>query len=907
MLGRLRSNGLRRFELLGPFIRKRRYDDISVSIEEHIDERVDELMEEGVAREEAERAARREFGNVTLLGERSREVWQWQRVESLVADVRHVFRRLGRSPGFAITVVLTLAIGIGANTAVFSVLEGVMLRPLAYPEPQELVALHLDAPGAPGLAEFRRELRLSASMYLTFGTHNRSFQSLGVWGPGAASVTGMAKPEQVNTAQISGGVLETLDVPALTGQWLTEADQDAHGLGRVMLSYGYWQRGFGGDPGVVGRTMQVDAQPRVIAGVMPRGFKVVNYDFDLLVPLAFDPAKERLAGFAYHGIARVRPGVGIAQANADVARLINVWMDSWSNGPGTDPHFYLTWKIAPQLEPLKETVVGSIQTVLWVVMGTIGVVMLMACTNVANLLLVRAAGRQQELAVRAALGAGRWRIARELLLESVTLGLLGGVAGVAVAYGGLRLLTAVGPEELPRLSEVSFDGGSAVFTLVLSVVCGLFLGVIPVLRYAPTQERVTLLGAMRTSSAGRESQRGRNLLVMAQVAMALVLMIGAVLMIRTSVAMRHVDPGFADPRSMQVMRLSIPDTVVRDPQMVTRIQNSIVDKLAAIPGVSSAGFAASVPMSGAEPNWDQILVEGKGYEGANPPMRLYNYVSPGYFKTAGTSLVAGRDFTWAEIYKLQPTGIVSESLARELWGSARGAIGKRFQEKPGMPWHEVVGVAKDVRENGVDQVSPATVYWPSLLGDPKAPQTLGAWRNVYFAMRSDRAGTQALINEMQRAVWSVNGNLPVAEISTMQDIYSDSMARTSFTLVMLAIAGGMALALGVLGIYGVISYAVSQRTREIGIRLALGANKSALVWMFVRSALVLTGVGTAVGLGAAAALMRLMRTLLFGISPLDPVTFLAAPVVLVAAATLASYLPARRSAAVDPVEALRAE
>jgi predicted permease len=312
-------------------------------------------------------------------------------------------------------------------------------------------------------------------------------------------------------------------------------------------------------------------------------------------------------------------------------------------------------------------------------------------------------------------------------------------------------------------------------------------------------------------------------------------------------------------------------------------------------------------MSGAEPAWNNIYIEGKDYGDGNAPMRLFNFVSPGYFHTAGTRIVAGRDFAWAEVYDMRPIGIVSEGLARELWGSPQAAIGKHFREWDTMPWHEVVGVVQDVRENGVDQVSPATVYWPSMMNGIYGPGSFDARRNVYVAIRSNRAGTQAFINEMQQAVWSVNANLPVAEVSTMQDIYSDSMARTSFTLVMLAIAGTMALALGILGIYGVISYAVSQRTREIGIRMALGAKKSELAWMFVRSALVLTGVGTAVGLGAAAGLMRLMRTLLFGVSPLDPVTFTAVPVILVAAAALASYLPARRAAAVDPVEALRAE
>jgi predicted permease len=889
------------------FFRKRRYDDISVSIQEHIDERIDELVEEGMSRDEAERTARRGFGNVTLLRERSREVWQWRRLESLLVDLKHVCRRLARSPGFAFTVVITLAIGIGANTAVFSVLNSVLIRPLAYPEPQQLVSLRLIAPGATGLADFRDELRMSPSMYLTFAAHNRSFQSVGVWQASTASITGTAQPEEVNTALISDGILETLNVPAAAGQWLTHADQDPHGTQRVMLSYGYWQRRFGGDPGAVGRTISVDFQSRVIAGVMPRGFKVVSYDFDLLVPLALDPVKEPLAGFGYRGIARLRAGIPIAQANADVARLLNVWMDSWSNGPGSDPHFYLTWKITPALQLLKEQVVGSVGNVLWVVMATIGIVMLIACTNVANLLLVRADGRQQELAVRAALGAGRWRIARELLLESVTLGLLGGAVGVGVAYAGLRLLIAIGPENLPRLSEISLDGPSLAFTLILSVLSGLLFGSIPVLRYAPSRQAVPLIGAMRTASVSRERQRGRNLLVVAQVAMALVLLISAVLMIRTFHAMRNVDPGFSDPSSLQVMRITIPETLVGDPQTVLRLQNSIQEKLAAIPGVSSAGFAVSVPMSGAEPGWDMVFIEGKSYEGEDAPLRLYNYVSPGYFHTAGTRIIAGRDLAWSDIYGLRPVGMVSESLARELWGSPSAALGKRFREYGAMPWHEVVGVVQDVRENGVDQISPATVYWPSMARDLRGPGSLDVWRDVYFALRSSRAGTQTFINEMQRAVWSVNSNLPVAAISTMQDIYSESMARTSFTLVMLAIAGTMALALGILGIYGVISYAVSQRTREIGIRMALGANKSELLWMFVRSALLLTGVGTAVGLGAAAALMRLMRTLLFGISPLDPVTFTAVPVALVAAAALASYLPARRIAAVDPVEALRSE
>ncbi len=888
------------------FSRRHRYAELSASIQEHLNEKIADLMDNGMSREEAERTARREFGNTTLIEQRGREQWQWQQLESLWMDLKHAIRRLRLAPAFTFTVILTLAIGIGANTAVFSVINRVLIQPLPYPQSQRLVALHLIAPGAPGLGDFRDELNLSASMYLTFSAHNRVFQSIGVWGPGTASITGIAKPEQIDVALVSDGVLQTFNVPAAIGQWLTAADQDPHGNQRVMLSYGYWQRRFGGDPNIVGRTIQVDNRPREIAGVMPQGFKVLNYNFDLLAPFAFDPTHQPLAGFAYRGVARLRPGVTIAQANDDIARLINVWMDSWTNGPGSNPHYYLIWKITPALLPLKDKVVGGVGNVLWVVMATIGMVMLIACTNVANLLLVRADARQQELAVRAALGAGRWRIARELLLESLTLGLFGGAIGIGVAYAGLRLLIAIGPQQMPRLSEITLDAYSLLFTLVLSVLSGLLFGSVPVLRYARARQSQPL-GASRSVSASRSRQRGRNLLVIAQVAMALVLLICAVLMIRTFNAMRHVDPGFSDPRSLQIMRITIPDALAHDALAVLQMQANIQSKLASVPGVSSVGIAAGVPMTGAEPGWDEIFVEGKNAPGDDPPMRLYNYVAPGYFHTAGTRILAGRDFTWTDIYGLHPVGMVSESLAREIWGSPAAALGQHFREFNSSPWFEVIGVAEDVRENGVDQVSPPTVYWPMMMRGLYGPDVIGTRRTVYFAIRTPRAGTQAFLNEMQQAVWSVNRDLPLSRVSTMQEIYNQSMARTSFTLVMLAIAGSMAMALGILGIYGVISYAVAQRTREIGIRMALGANKSELAWMFVRSALVLTAVGAALGLGSAALLVRLMRTLLFGIHPLDPLTFTVVPAILVAAAALASYIPARRTASVDPVEALRAE
>jgi predicted permease len=887
------------------FSRSRRYDDLSASIHEHIEERTDELMAEGMLRDDAERTARREFGNVTLMEEHSREVWQWSRLESIGADVRFALRRLRKSPGFAVTVLLTMAIGIGANTAVFTVLNTVLFKPLPYPQSDRLVALWLQAPGAAGLTNFTDGLRLSPSLYFTFAEHSRTLQSVGIWTVDSANVTGLAKPEEVRAGLVSDGVLQTLAVPATAGRLLSQQDQQPHGAQTVMLSYGYWLTRFGGDRAIIGHNITIDSQPREIVGVMPRGFRLVNQDFDVLIPEAFDRNTLKLAGFGFEGVARLRPGASIAEADADITRMLPIWMDSFSNGPGINSHFYETWRITPALRPLKQQVLGNMGNVLWVVMATIGLVMLIACTNVANLLMVRADARQHELAIRAALGADRARIARELLLESVLLGVLGGLLGVGVAYAGLQLLAAIGPANLPRLNEIALDGRSLGFTLLLSLLSGLLFGAIPAVKYSLAGS--ALSRGSRTASGSREHRNSRNVMVVAQVAMAMVLLVSALLMIRSFQALRTVEPGFNDAGHLQTMRISIPNSLVPDPQAVTRIENNIVDKLTAIPGVTSAGFIAAMPMQGIG-NWDEMRVEGKDYSTSEPPLRSFNYASPDYFRTAGTRLVAGRDLTWDDVYGFRPVAMVSENFARESWGSASAAVGKRMRQFNSTPWVEVVGVVEDVRQNGVDEKAPAVIYWPAMINSPYTPKpTIDAARGVTFAIRSDRAGKAGFLTELQQAVWSVNGNLPVASIETMQTIYSRSLARTSFTLVMLAIAGSMALALGVIGIYGVISYAVSQRTREIGIRLALGSPKGELRWMFVRSALRLTGVGVVIGVIAATGLMRFMKSLLFGISPMDPFTYAAIPLILISAAALASYLPARRAASVDPVEALRAE
>jgi predicted permease len=891
------------------FSRRRAFGELSEEIREHLEEKIEELVGGGMSRKDAEAAARREFGNVTLVEEDARNAWRWPSIEDFVQDMRYALRMLAKAPGFTTIAILTLAIGIGANTAVFSVVNSVLLKPLNYPQPEQLVSLHQLAPGAAGLADFESGLHLSPSMYFTYAEQNRSFQSLGVWDTGTANVTGLSEPEQVRTVDVSDGVLQTLEVPPVAGRWFSKADQIPRGAETVMLSYGYWHRRFGGDRSAIGRNLMVDSRAREIVGVMPQGFRLVDTDFDVMVPLAFDRGKLILAGFGYNAIARLKPNSTIPEANADIARMLPIWMDSWSNGPGSNPHIYETWRIKPAIRPLKQEVIGNVSEVLWVVMGTIGVVMLITCANLANLLLVRVEARQQELAVRAALGAGWARIVRGLLVESLLLGLLGGALGVGLAYAGVRFLVTMGPANLPRLSEISLDARTIGFTAVLSLLSGLVFGLIPAVKYAGPQVALALQSVGRTLSASRERYHARNVLVVGQVAMALVLLVCACLMIRTFRELRKVEPGFTDAQQLQTLRISIPDSLIAEPARVTRTQNEILDTLQAIPGVKSAGFASEMPMEGFDSDWDAIYTRDKAFsDDVIPPLRVFKHVSPGFFSTAGTRIVAGRELTWTEVYNLRPVVMVSENLARELWGSPSAAIGKELTEFPKMPWHEVIGVVQDVRENGVQAKAPEIVYWPTmvenLFGQPGPAQ---AMRTVTFVVRSERAGTQGFLDEVRQAVWSVNANLPLANVRTMQTVYDKSVARTSFTLVMLAIAGAMALALGLIGIYGVISYTVSQRQREIGIRLALGAQQGDVLQMVLKHGATMALVGVAIGIGASFALTHLMASLLFGVSAHDPVTFTAVATLLIFVALLACYIPARRATRVDPMVALRYE
>ena len=818
--------------------------------------------------------------------------------------LKQVVRSLARMPGFTTVAVMTLAIGIGANTAVFGVIQGVLLKPLPYPQSGELVALDHAAPGvniaSAGAAPF---------LYFTYREEGRVFQDLGLWNTGTVSVTGLAEPEDVRTLFATDAILPMLGAQPMLGRVLTKSDDTPGTPETVMLTAGYWRSRFGGDPTAVGRTLMVNSQPREIVGVLPDSFRFLDRNVSLVLPYRFDRKTVFLGQFSYRAIARLKPGTTIAQASADVARLIPLSLIRFPPFPGGSVKMFEEARITPNVRSLKDDLVGDVRTVLWVLMGTISMVLLIACANVANLLLVRAESRQQELAIRAALGAGTGRIARELLLESVLLGILGGIIGLGLAFGALRFLVWLAPGNLPRLADIALDLPAVLFAFVVSVIAGLLFGAIPVFKYAGARVGTMLRGGGRTTSASKERHRARNILVVAQVSLALVLLIGSGLMIRTFYMLSRVHPGFQRPDEVQTFRLSIPDSQIKEEVAVVRMHQAIMDKVAAVPGVSSVALASTVTMTG--DGWrDPLFAQDRTYtEGQMPPLRLFKFVSPGYVGTMGAALVAGREFTWDDTYQLRPVAMVSESLARELWGQPAAAIGKRIRAYPQGAWREVIGVVTDMREDGLHRKATTTAYWPTMMlhFSPTPDNRNFVTRGLTYVVRSRRTGTEGFVGELGRAVWSINPNLPLAGARTLQEIYDASLARTSFTLVMLAIAGAMALLLGVAGIYGVISYSVSQRTREIGIRIALGAQAPAVRRMFVTHALTLAGIGIAIGMAAAFAMTRLMSTLLFEVSPLDPLTYAMVSLTLIAATTLASYVPAARATAVDPVHALRSE
>jgi putative ABC transport system permease protein len=895
--------------LFGIFHRKRREREFAEELESHLALHIEDNLRAGMSPEEARRVALVKLGGVALTKELHREQGGFPMLETLFQNIRFGLRMLRKNPGFSLIAILTLALGIGANTAIFSVVEGVLLKPLPYPQPEELLSVRVTPEG-----RLNNDFAVFASAYFIFRERSGTFQDIGLYRRGlrgtgdAVNVTGTGEPERVPALGVTDGTLPLLGVTPLLGRFFTREDDSPGGAETVILTYGYWSRKFGGDPSVIGKTIEVDGKSRAIIGVAPESFSFLDLtNLALVLPLKLNRGKTFLGGVNYGGIARLKPGVTIQQANADVARMLPIVGRSFPPPPGVSSNMFEDLTLAPNVRPLKQEVVGDVGKVLWVLMGGIGLALVIACANLANLLLVRAEGRQQELAIRAALGASRGRLAAQLFFESLILAVFGGLFGLGLAYGALRVLVAMAPPGLPRLHEIGVDGIGVLFTLAVSLAASLLCALLPVFKYAGAGFRNGMREGGRSMSGSREQHRARSVLVIVQVALALVLLVSSGLMIRTFRALTSVNPGFAaPPAEVQTLSTTICEAQASDPERVVRVQEEILRKLEALPGVSSVGLSTYIPMAGGV-RLGSVFAEGRTYAPDELPLYRYGFVAPGFFKTLGAPIVVGRDLTWSDIYNKLPLAIVSEKLAREYWRDPASAIGKRIRATHTGAWREVIGVVEDVRQDGVDKEAPASVYWPILVANVESSSDVYVERTVTFAIRSPRAGSEGFINEIRRAVWSVAPSVPLAEVHTMNYYYTRSMSRTSFTLVMLAVAGAMALFLGIVGLYGVISYSVSQRRREIGVRLALGAGKGAVLKMVIGQGIKLALIGVAIGLAGALGLTRFLSGLLYGVNPNDPLTFVAISALLIAVALFASYIPARQAAKVDPMTALRHE
>ncbi len=826
-------------------------------------------------------------------------------------------RGLLRHPGFTAAAVLTLALGLGATTAIFSVVYGVLLKPLPYPDAHELVSLRHTAPGFAAILGRTPDdsFGLGESMYVTYREENRVFEHVALWDNSERTLTGLGEPEQLKVLAVTVDTLQTLGVQAALGRGFADAEYTlgaAEGPDPVIVSYAFWQRRLGGDEAALGRAFSLDTRLVQVVGIMPQGFRFLDWrpQPDVISAIRTDGSQIamttpsfsyplRLSPPNFAGFARLKDGVTLEEANADVARLLSLWLDAWPSGQRSREEV-AAWRFTPALRPLQSDVVGGIAGMLWVLMGTVGAVLLIACANIANLLLARADARRQELAIRAVLGASPRQIAGELLRESLVLGAVGGALGLALAYAGLEVLAAIAPANLPRVAEIAVGPPVLAFAVAVAVVSSLAFGSIPAVKHALSSGGRLGMQA-RGASASTERNRTRSALIVVQVALALVLLVGAGLMIRTFQALAAVDSGFTDPEKVQVTRIFIPSAAIVERERYTLVYREALERIAALPGVAAAGFSSRVPLDGNAAGRGAIAIEDRP-DAAGEPLstRRFMSVTPGYFEALGTRLVAGRGLTWADMDDARPVVLVSANLARELWTEPQAAIGKRIRLGTGnAAWQEIIGVMQDVHWEGLHEPPPAAVY--------SRLTTRGTdLRGVTYAIRSERAGAETFADEVREAVRASHPDI-VITVRTMQNIYSDSLARTSFMLVLLAIAGTMALFLSVVGIYGVISYIVSQRTREIGIRLALGARPPAVKRMFVLYGVVVAMIGMAVGLGAAAGLTRFLASQLFQVRPLDLPTYVAVVGVLLTAVSLAAYLPARRAANLDPAETLRAE
>ena len=793
----------------------------------------------------------------------------------------------------------TLALGIGASTATFSVVNTVLLKPLPYPSSDRIVGLWHGAPKL-GYDQFG----ISPGIFHLYLTESRIYEAMGLYLRQERTVTDHGEAERVTAVVSTARLFDVLGVRPIVGRTYTEEEATSGGPAVAVVGYGLWQRRFGGDPAIIGRTVRMDGVPTQIIGIMPKGFDFggPNAKAEVWVPLQIDLAHGDPGNFSFSGVARLAPGITPEAAAARENALLPRARARWA-GEEALINFLNAGGFHPIVHLLQEEVTGDIRRPLWIILGTVGVVLLIACANVANLFLVWTDGRQREMATRAALGASRSRLAAEFLLESTAVAALGGALGVAIAWAGTPLLLRLAPPELPRVDEIRLDGGSLSFAVGVTLFAALASGTGAALRGWRTGTLSWLRQGGHSAGDGPAWHRLRNVLVVGQTALAMVLLTGSGLLTKSFFELRGVDPGF-DTRGILTFRLSLPQSRYQGPVKMAAFHQHMTERLAALPGVDAVGGVSELPLARRATGTAYRIEDRPTPAGELPPMCWYKYVTPGYFEAMGIAVVAGRDFERADHGQRMGNIVVSRALADRFW-PGQSALGKRLRlESDNSPegWERIVGVVERTRDHGLRDDALAIVYHPTV--GPHVGQGYSVPNLTYVVRTREPAGVAATI---RAAVRAADPELPVTGVQTMEEVAARSIVRLTFTTLALGVAASMALLLGAIGLYGVLSCVVSRRTREIGVRMAIGARAGQVSRMVLASGARLVVVGLALGIAGASALTRLLQGLLFGTSPLDPVTFSGISVMLLLVGLLASWFPARRAAGIDPARAIRME
>jgi putative ABC transport system permease protein len=799
---------------------------------------------------------------------------------TLLQDIRYAVRRLLKSPGFAVVAVGALALGIGANTAIFSVVNSVLLRPLPYPAPEQLVQLWEARP-----RQNMPRVEIAPHEFLAWADQSQSFQRLAAIDVAEYNLTGRGEPERVSGSLVSAAYFPLLGVTPARGRTFLEEEDRPGANNVVVLGHELWQSRFNSDPSIVGQTLSLDGVACTVVGVLPRGFRLPN-GAELARPIAFD-ADDRKPGSHYLNVlGRLKEGVAVAQAEAEMA-TVAARVEQSLGGTNVGHQVLVV--------PLHEEVVGGSRTALLVLLGAVALVLLIACANVANLLLARAAARRREVAVRAALGASRWRIVRQLLAESLLLSALGGVLGLLLAVWGVELLVRLDPTGVQRAGEVTLDWRVLAFTLGLSVLTGLLFGLAPALQ-ASKADFVESLKEGGRSGQGLARSRLRSALVVAEVALTLVLLVGAGLLLKSFSRLLAVDPGL-DPRGVLTLDVALPPAKYAEPQRVMAFYERLLQEAAALPGVQAAGAVSVLPLAGDDTS-NFVLIEGRAPLPPGQALRAgRRNVTTDYFRALGISLKQGRGLTASDASGAQPVLVINEAMARSFFPGEE-PIGKRIRTGGDKsPWVEIVGVVGDVRHRGLDVDTRPEMFFP---------HTQTPSRHMTLVVRAADAPA-ALAAPLRERVRSIDQDQPVGNVKTMEEWVSESVASRRFTAALLGVFAAAAAGLAALGLYGVVSYSVAQRTHEIGLRVALGARPRDVLRLVIGQGMVLTLVGTVVGVAAALALTRVISGLLFNVGATDPTIFVAVPLLLTSVALLACYFPARRATKVDPMVALRYE